>query len=899
MKRLLIFLFLCSVSQAAVITSVGSGDWSAGGTWDSDPAIPVNNDSVVIANGHTVTFDVDQSGFANGIDLQIASGGTLICDTAAGAYYLMMKSDLNNDGTLQAGTSTSVPLPATVTFTIDLNGAFSIQNDATTGSLLLYCTEPTNKYIQLSAAEAAAQTTISVDTDVTSDWAVGDIIVFCDFIPNSTRDVEEHEIAAIRTGPDEIDLVGGGLANAKYDESYVFLRSRNIKIINSTTYAIEGGDSCHIGAEIYDCTYGLYLLTNSTIAGTAVLDNVIYSRACQNTTHTGCYTDLSGSSNSYGLYGDRGSMISSTALLCAGRISYQATAILDEGTSVGSANGHYFGYDIIINGNHYGGSMAAAFSSSIIVTGTTAGMYGASLTYCYDITLSNASIGGTIGGLTTADDLELCGSGRAYNTTFAATTEFNGYDNSAYRQRNDYFESADHDATENAMKAWCLGGAVTSQTTSPPTGYDIWYKLTCEDTGQDYPCFRQYETVVLPGTSIEVEGQFRWAGGEDLSSSGLEPQLQIIDAFADPLVDSAQSPLDYDMPATLDGTETGWQSVDVIWANAGDTQRNVIVRMIAYNDGGVDDVDVNSVWSIATYQDQIADILSTVTTALGTLVPLRTTVAVSDTTTSFTLTAGKASNDAYNYQTIAVQDADDSNWEIRSIEDWTSGRVITVDTAFSFTPAVGDLAYVLGTSYGAPVDLTTITDKLPTNYIMGSDDQDDHNTELEDWEDGGRLDLILDAALADTDELQTDHADGGRLDLIWDAIKKYTDLIVVLETDINDVNDAGNFTVTDGNSVVDKYNGSVIMVQDATDSVWECKIIEDWDTDLEVTLDEDLTFTPESGDLAYIIYIYYGNIWSKIQTLGSATHVIDDSGGAGATEGMGLTSYTAEGDDPH
>lgn len=40
---------------------------------------------------------------------------------------------------------------------------------------------------------------------------------------------------------------------------------------------------------------------------------------------------------------------------------------------------------------------------------------------------------------------------------------------------------------------------------------------------------------------------------------------------------------------------------------------------------------------------------------------------------------------------------------------------------------------------------------------------------LEEWADGGRLDLLLDAALADTNELQGDWANGGRLDLLLDA----------------------------------------------------------------------------------------------------------------------------------
>lgn len=46
---------------------------------------------------------------------------------------------------------------------------------------------------------------------------------------------------------------------------------------------------------------------------------------------------------------------------------------------------------------------------------------------------------------------------------------------------------------------------------------------------------------------------------------------------------------------------------------------------------------------------------------------------------------------------------------------------------------------------------------------------------LTDWIDGGRLDLILDAILADTNELQGDWVNAGRLDVLIDAIKAKTD----------------------------------------------------------------------------------------------------------------------------
>jgi len=39
------------------VTSKATGNWSAGGTWDSDPAIPGDNDDVIINGGYTVTLD--------------------------------------------------------------------------------------------------------------------------------------------------------------------------------------------------------------------------------------------------------------------------------------------------------------------------------------------------------------------------------------------------------------------------------------------------------------------------------------------------------------------------------------------------------------------------------------------------------------------------------------------------------------------------------------------------------------------------------------------------------------------------------------------------------------------------------------------------------------------------
>ena len=50
----------------ASFTSSQSGLWSSASTWGG-AGVPGNGDTVTIASGHTVTFDVDQSSFASGL----------------------------------------------------------------------------------------------------------------------------------------------------------------------------------------------------------------------------------------------------------------------------------------------------------------------------------------------------------------------------------------------------------------------------------------------------------------------------------------------------------------------------------------------------------------------------------------------------------------------------------------------------------------------------------------------------------------------------------------------------------------------------------------------------------------------------------------------------------------
>jgi hypothetical protein len=306
--------------SAATRTSVGTGLWSAAGTWDT--AVPEAGDTAVIAAGHTVTYDIESGSEVDLAGLTI--NGILVAEQAdANDYVLKCSADIafGANGKLNAGTA-SVPFPVTSTFTIDFDGtASSLECSTNTGNINLYCAQPTNKYILLSGEEAAGQTELSVATDVTGDplWAAGAIVRIDDI---GNQDSEERVIAAGGVGASTI-TVTAGLTNAKVTGAWVVLCRRNIRIIGSTDYAVKDGVSCVIGAEI-DCTAGVNGGSGHTISGTV----------------SGCTTGVNGGS---------GHTISGTVSGCGSGV-YSGSGHTISGTVSGCNYGVYVGSGHTISG---------------------------------------------------------------------------------------------------------------------------------------------------------------------------------------------------------------------------------------------------------------------------------------------------------------------------------------------------------------------------------------------------------------------------------------------------------------------------------------------------------------------------------------------------------------------
>jgi hypothetical protein len=832
----LIFLVLSAVAFAIDSNGTGGGDYTAGASWNGGVA-PANGETATVLNGDTIVMDADMSGWANGITLIVNAGGIFDGETAAGTYYLKSQADITNNGEMKAGSS-GTAYPNTCTYTIDFDSAANSIECGDTGVISFYCTQPTNKYIALSGLEASGQTVLSVDTDVTSDeWSDGDTIIIVD--NDKADDREERIIAAggIAAGAITVTV---GLTNQKEEGALIVLVNRNVKIIGSTNYAIKDMTSASVvGCEISSCT-------NATSGGDGYeLSGVV--EGVGRTTNASNRVTISGvvTNTDYGCFAGGDCTIS--------------------GDLIGNEHAIYVSNSPTISGLVFGGNRCLEEGVGARITGTiksfTRGIYQASTyvlegtiencTYgmqgCSDFRLANATF------TNNTNDLSNCFNGTAYNTLFGGATEFVGYD-SISRIAWHYVESFDHDQVTNAFKAWCRGGIVTSQTTSPPTGYTIWYEHPCENA--DFPCYRQFMIVVQPGTAIEVEGKIRIADGEDLSAD--PPALQIIDYFADPLVDSSNAVLDEDeIPEPDGGVEAGWQDVSVIWANQGDSPRTVFVRMIAQHASA----DVDEVWDIADYQDQIQSIYDKLPT---------------------------------NY-IMGSSDQTDKDDEIDDILTDTSAY----DTDAEYAAAIWN---ALIASYGTAGTYGEEVEELDPNITLILADTDELQ---QDWQDTGRLDTILDAILTDSNEIQTDQKDGGRLDVIWDAIKYKTDLITIQDTVVKDANDANNFTIEDAIDVNDALWFHIIMVIDADDSHPELRFIDRYDensTDPNVWVDETFGFTPAAGDVVHIMGTGYGGFLYRImnnlnQTKGTL-NVIDATGGRRIRAVGGVTRIDAMGDDP-
>lgn len=496
----------------ATRTSVGDGNWSAAGTWDT--GVPADGDAVVIASGHTVTFDADQSGFGTGIGDLTINGTLNVSTTTSTNMRITAAKAIRGTGTFNIGTSGAGAIPFAVKFTLTGGAGWGFTGSDTTGlTVNIYGTEPANKWVQFSGNEAVGQTELSVGTDVTGEasyWKAGDEVM-----ATSYKGSAETETLTIASAASGAITMTGALTSAKVAGDYLVLLSRNVTItfVASTNgfYGFKDG-KLHIGSGriIAANNYCMNGCTNPVMSGGVIQPTAIGSQ-------TACYNSslqLTGGAVvglNRGIYNSNYAKMSGGLIAGTNEPTYGAAGFTLSG-------GVIYGYKdyqgAIYNGSHYarllGGTIvsntngsAVSTSHFVYINGTT---FHNTPTLIYNDSYGTVIKGMTITG-TAGTVFYRTPSATLYGIDLSGfTTEMNGY--IGYTYPNGIVECLDYNGVSGAYKGWTRGGLAVSQTSVMPEGYSLAYLITPASTAAHPAFFNQY-FIVPAGESRSIEVQLR------------------------------------------------------------------------------------------------------------------------------------------------------------------------------------------------------------------------------------------------------------------------------------------------------------------------------------------------------------------------------------------------------
>ncbi len=548
LRMLVCLLSLANVCHAAAISSngTGGGKWSETTTW-AGAVVPGPGDSVTILVGDVVLFDVDMSGWVDGI-AGLTCNGTIHCSTAAGTYCLKTSADIGGTGTIHCGSAeTAYPLACSMTFDFAATpSSFECQSGLV---LNLHCTEPIHPVIALSEDEVAGQTELSVDTDVTGDmWTPGKIVRI-DAVSDRVPDSEKRAIGAAGITSNTVTL-DTGLAADKGRGALLVLVSRNIRIVGSTEFAVRYMTGGVLACEITDCLHAVGVPSGSLVSGT--ISGCTYGVV----NPSGCTVCGAISGCTYGVNNPSGGAISGTISGCTYGVNNPSGCAI-WGTIAGCTSGVNQGASCMVSGT---------------IEGCGTGIFAGAHTIRDAVFVGNSY------------DLRRVVSISAYNTLFGSMTENYDYDTDNVPLWT-YVASYDHDAVADAFKAWTRGGVVISDTDTAPPGYATSYRHICSSSAA--PCFRQELITVGPSQTLDVSGKILILDTHDLWA----PRLELVDVRVDPLVDAGALALASALIPEPRGRYY-WQDLSVQYTNANGMDKQVWIRCSARQSG----TDVYEVW---------------------------------------------------------------------------------------------------------------------------------------------------------------------------------------------------------------------------------------------------------------------------------------------------------------
>jgi hypothetical protein len=566
----------------ATRTSSQSGNWSSTSTWGG-AAVPANGDAVIISTGHDVVFDVDQSGFANGL-LSLQIDGILRFKVDA-VTYLKMNGNITGTGELYVGNSEADPIQrpdagseSRCQLVFNSSGTINIP------TIRMYGWYPESEFTQLDADAELGSNQIVLKEDL--ELQTGDKIeisirsMYSRWGDLLSSGYECYTVQSYDSNTKTVTLTSPLTTKGRTTMDYVAIWNRPIKISRTSTTAniISITSTDNINSDINNIinigvNWTVAILSGKYVAPTkpsldgkyARPDNLIFKHctitdapsSIMNTIYTNCnFLD-----NRYG-----GAMA-----------SYSENIILNNCISIGQNYGIVEGVNQLIKDSVILNTMSPTLNSNVVFKNCVIncktlnyGMIG-SLINCeidsYELDFKRAFSGliNIINCLIKDNILHKYmvsgGKIKLFNTLFEENIEIAIYENSPL---NDIIESFNHNQIEGNYKSWCKGGRIETENNK--------LKFICES--DDYPVFRDYPILAPANRTI------KFLIGLTKDTSGIITKLQIIDPSNDPLIDSTATPL---AESTAQDT-TDNQQLGIAYKST--TPKQLILRILCQNSSG-------------------------------------------------------------------------------------------------------------------------------------------------------------------------------------------------------------------------------------------------------------------------------------------------------------------------
>jgi hypothetical protein len=572
----------------ATITSAASGPWSAGSTWAGGSA-PADNDTVIIAAGHSVEFDVDMSAWANGIaGLTIQGGATpgmlYAKHSAAGTYHLKMKAGTNIVGT--SGTyngrllansdgvwGNTGSLPFDRKFIIQMAGTNAGALNLTYLDCALRCDEPVMSSVVVTSATVESPV-VGVATDVSADpqWWIGAPLVLVD---EGAR-TNDHQVLTL-VGKSATTLTLSASVDSTQVAGRVFLATRNVEIRSASTSAsapiVTQGTSAVLACAVrataattttkytYSVIYGSGHTLSGVVSGCTT--GVVYGSG-----HT-----LSGvvSGCTTGVYYGSGHTLSGVVSGCTTGVYYGSGHTLS-GVVSGCTTGVVYGSGHTLSGVVSGCTTGVVYGSghtlSGVVSGCTTGVYYGSIRF-HGATFQN----------NTRDLYSCITSGPA---TLGSTVQNGAYKYTAIPMAECRYTALVYPlgGVDGAIGCWTQGGYCKSATYAsgthgtPPLAPTLIHEQTFEDSNR--VCYVELPLWLPKDAQMTVIFHGRLTG----TASFLDlPRVEIVGTNGEWLTD------------VLDGVQmsanTDWQTLTAVYTNTAEAREVMLrVRGTGGNTGG-------------------------------------------------------------------------------------------------------------------------------------------------------------------------------------------------------------------------------------------------------------------------------------------------------------------------